>query len=326
MSRATTCFVIGLALALAAADARAEDQVSPQARSHFEAGVALLQDPDGARYEEAYREFRAAYALSKNPRALGNIGFCAMKLERDLEAIEAYSTYLQEVADIDLVEREQIRRDISTLKSGLVRVTITVKPQNAVVVDSRQPVRGEPVSNVYVAEGGRITVGLRPGRHVLRARVDGRDSPPWEVEAAPGATLEHTLEVPPPAPPARPAAVTVSPNRAGPILTMAVGGAALAAGGVTGYLALRRTDDIAKACPDDRCPAAYDLDSAQRKTRTLTTMTDVLLVSGGVLVVGGVTWFLLQGSGSRERRASAKNDAGAVCTGAGCFATWEGRF
>ncbi|HKY36226.1 MAG TPA: hypothetical protein VJN18_09825, partial [Polyangiaceae bacterium] len=38
--------------------------ISDKARAHFTAGVSLLQDPDGARHEEAYREFQAAYADS----------------------------------------------------------------------------------------------------------------------------------------------------------------------------------------------------------------------------------------------------------------------
>ncbi|MBV9949955.1 MAG: hypothetical protein JOZ69_24140, partial [Myxococcales bacterium] len=71
--------------------ARGDEAVSEEARKHFAAGVSLLQDPDGARYEDAYREFEAAYAASSSPKILGNIGYCALKLERDGEAIAAYS-------------------------------------------------------------------------------------------------------------------------------------------------------------------------------------------------------------------------------------------
>src|SRR3954464_13556123 len=95
--------------ALAEPVARAEGEaVSDKARAHFDAGVSLLLDPDGARYEDAYREFQVAYAASKSPRILGNLGFCAMKLERDSEAIDAYTRYLDEAPEVDAVEREQI--------------------------------------------------------------------------------------------------------------------------------------------------------------------------------------------------------------------------
>src|SRR5579871_4921957 len=81
--------VAGLAQAAHADDVA----ISPEARNHFAAGVALLQDPKAPRYEEAYREFKAAYAASPSSKILGNLGLCAMKIERDEEAISAYETY-----------------------------------------------------------------------------------------------------------------------------------------------------------------------------------------------------------------------------------------
>ena len=86
--------------------------INEEARRHFAAGVQLLQDPEGEKVEEAYREFRTAYDVSGSAKILGNMGFCAMRLERDGEAIEAYSRYLREVPDIDADERAQIVRDL----------------------------------------------------------------------------------------------------------------------------------------------------------------------------------------------------------------------
>ena len=56
----------------------------------------MLQDPKAPRYEDAYREFKAAYAASPSYKILGNLGLCAMKIERDAEAIDAYEKYLKE--------------------------------------------------------------------------------------------------------------------------------------------------------------------------------------------------------------------------------------
>ena len=69
--------------------------VSDAAKKHFQAGVDLLTDPDGARYEEALREFRAAYADSPSWKILSNLGLSAMKLERNGEAIEVHPTGLR---------------------------------------------------------------------------------------------------------------------------------------------------------------------------------------------------------------------------------------
>lgn len=312
-----------------AAPASADDTNTSEARAHFEAGVALLQDPDGARYEDAYREFRAAYASSRSPRVLGNIGFCAMKLERDLEAIDAYSRYLEEVSDIDPIEREQMRRDLATLRSGVVRVNVNVSPPNARIIDVRKPVRGDAISNVYTAENGQITIGLRPGQHSLRARFDERDSPAWELDATPASTHGHAFVVPPPEARPAPIAAPPPPSRTLPFLTMGLGAAVLAAGGVTGYLAFRRVDSISSSCPNGECPATYDLEGEQKKAKTFATASDVLLVSGGVVVLGGLTWLAFSGSGSaapRERPHEPTLRASAGCAGAGCMATVGGRF
>src|SRR5262245_18752054 len=87
---------LGVIATLAQAARADEVQISDKARDHFRAGVNFLQDPDGARYEEAYREFKTAYADSPSWKILGNLGLAAMKLERDGEAIEAYQKYLSE--------------------------------------------------------------------------------------------------------------------------------------------------------------------------------------------------------------------------------------
>jgi len=76
----------------ASGDGRAA--VTPEARKNFEAGVGFLNDPDGARYEPAYAAFKAAYQASPSWKILGNLGLCALKLERNSEAIEAYQRYL----------------------------------------------------------------------------------------------------------------------------------------------------------------------------------------------------------------------------------------
>jgi hypothetical protein len=336
MTRTTTtqlllaaAFICGTMISVPAT-AHAQERISADARAHFEAGVSLLQDPDGARYEEAYREFLIAYEHSKSPRVLGNVGLCAMKLERDAEAIEAYSRYIDEVGDIDPVERDQIRRDLLTLKSGVVRITLNVSPPGAKVIDVRVAVRGEPVTNVYTPKGDRgdqITIGVRPGHHVLKAKVGERESAVLEIDAAPGSAFTRSLVV---APPSAPVQVARPSSKALPITMLGFGLASLTAGGVTGYLSMRKVDAIAKQCPNGECPPSYDLERAQRDGRIYTTATDILLVTGGILTVGGFAWLLFSGSGSsstpaREKPSSSPR-ASAACTGTGCFGAIGGTF
>src|SRR5262249_3168840 len=135
---------VALVLALAIPSAHAQEvQVSDSARQHFKTGVAYLKDPDGARYEEAYREFKAAYADSPSWKILGNPGITAMKLERDGEAIEAFEKYLKEGGQqIEAPERAQMESDLLTTKAGVVNISITVSPAGAAIADERQPLTG----------------------------------------------------------------------------------------------------------------------------------------------------------------------------------------
>ena len=131
--------------------------ISEEAKRHFHAGVALLQDPEGEKVEEAYRQFRTAYDLSGSSKILGNMGFCAMRLERDSEAIDAYTRYLREVPDIDPEEREQIVRDLQTLNIGLSRITIEVNLPDVTIIDVRVPNRGPHISYAYEGAGRMMT-------------------------------------------------------------------------------------------------------------------------------------------------------------------------
>jgi hypothetical protein len=188
--------LVALILGLVAPRARADVPITEEARTHFAAGVALLQDPKAPRYEDAYREFKAAYAASPSYKILGNLGLCAMKIERDAEAIEAYEKYLKEAGpDLSQAERDQAQRDLLTLKAGVVTVNVSSKPPGAYIEDVRTPIEGNDVRNAYGQANAPLTLGLRRGHHVITAHLDGYVDQRWEFEAS-GTTLpphEFTL-------------------------------------------------------------------------------------------------------------------------------------
>jgi hypothetical protein len=289
---------------------------------HFAAGVAYLEDPDGARYEEAYAEFKKAYELSQSPKVLGNLGLCAMKLERDGEAIEAFTRYLTEVDDVDPEERAQSTRDLQTLLAGAVHVSVSTDlrardgASRIDIVDTRTPSRGAPIANVYSMTGQQAELVLRPGRHTLAIRIGGVQSGAWEFDAGPGARLAHTFA----AQDARDASArptSPTPSRVGPILFIGVGVAALAAGGVLGLATLDKVRSIEDKCPNDLCPpATYDdeLASAHAYVRT----TDYLLLGGGVAAAVGLTWFVVSSSRSPASDRRAPVAASVACASPFC--------
>jgi hypothetical protein len=285
----------GMGPTASAPSATAPQQTSPpvseQAKRHFEAGVMLLQDPEGEKVEDAYRQFKTAYDISGSPKILGNMGFCAMRLERDGEAIDAYSRYLREVSDIDPEERAQIVRDLQTLTVGVARVTLVVNVPGAMVIDERIPVRGDRVTNAYGPVNGKIEIGIRPGHHVFTAKLAGYENATWELEAHAGAKEEHTFVLK-----ERAAVAPIAPRReekaslTGPVVALSAGAAMLVGGAITGAIALSKTNDIADRCPNDVCPRSFDLDGERSNARVFVGVTDVLLLLGGVTVVGGLYW------------------------------------
>ena len=339
---------VGLSLLLCAVLcaplARADEvPISDEARAHFKAGVSLLQDPEGERVEEAYREFKAAYESSHSPKILGNMGLCAMKLERDGEAIEAYTRYLREVTDLGPEERAQIVRDVQTLTTGVVTLQLTVTgapPGTKVIVtDVRTPVKGERITNAYVLPSDhKLVVGVRSGHHMLTARAPGFQDEQWEIEALSGSKESRTLTLKPRvtaaavSPPSRPAGEPAraepepAPSRV-PWVVAGAGAALMVAGAVTGVVALGKESDIATACPNDLCPSTFDLAGARSSAKTMIGVTDVLLIGGGVLVAGGVTWALLTpGPKPRERGAATSPALAAMCGPSGCSATAKVNF
>ncbi len=313
-----------LAALLASGAAFAADApISDQAKRHFAAGVNLLKDPEGARYEEAYREFKAAYAASPSYKILGNLGLTAMKLERDGEAIDAYSRYLAEGKDLDPAEKKQIETDLATLKSGVVRVTVQVDAEGATLQDQRVPSRGDRVTNLYGPIKGSIELGIRSGHHVLTARAPGHDDQVWEFDAAPGGKDSHSFKLtkkgagvvaPPPAsttPP--PVATTSAPPpppppkekvRPVPTSVYIAGGAAavlLAGSAVTGVMALGKKSDFDKK-NDGRDPEGAR--SLRDSGKSLNLVADVMLVGG--VVAGGLAAYLYGARPEQEVDGVAK--------------------
>lgn len=285
---------LGALLFYSAQVARAQEvAISDDARKHFNAGVAHLQDPDGARYEEAYREFQRAYALSPSWKILGNLGLTAMKLERDGEAIDALRTYLNEGGEaIELEERQQVLRDLSTLEASAVKLTLETVPAGATIIDERRPVTGTSVVNRYGPAETKVELRVRSGHHRIIARLEGHEDAVWEAEFAPSSSHTRKLELKPvgaeapaaPSPPPPPPAESSRPVPTGVYVGLAATGAFAVGAGVVGVLALGKKSDYEDANDGGDPERARELrDSGQ----TLNLITDVCV--GAALVSAGVT-------------------------------------
>jgi len=302
-------------------------------RAHFTAGVNLLQDPDGARYEEAYTEFKTAYAASPSWKILGNLGISAMKLERDGEAVDAYKKYLSEGGkQIEAGERAQFQRDLATLEAGVVRVTLDSDPPGARIEDERFPASGNAIRNEYAVRGP-TQIGVRAGRHRLTAKLAGHADLVWEVELSPRQQESHTFKLTETATPAAaaptpavaPVPVTAAVDtgsakaangmRIGAYVALGVGVVGLGAGTIFGLSAkskYKQANDISN--DNENCPASGPCELAAplfdkreqlgKDGDSAKTLSLVGFIAGGVGVAAGVTLFVL--SNKKEQPATAK--------------------
>jgi hypothetical protein len=273
-----------------------------EGRKAFGAGVILLQDPDGAKYDEAFVQFKRSYELLGSWKVLGNLGLCALKLERDGEAIDAYEKYLAQGKDIDAQERAQVERDLSALRIQAVKVHFDLPGADVTLVDERDA-RGTKIVNKYQAPAKSIDLRMHPGDHHLVARSSTGEAT-WDVSFVPGSTVSHKFEIggakpPAAAPPvASPAAATpaaptqpvppASPavdvgaeastgggrSRAPGLIVGGVGVAGLAVGSVFGLKAISekgQRDDIChggSVCPQE----ALDHDASARSAGLISTI------------------------------------------------------
>ncbi len=174
-----------------------------------------------------------------------------------------------------------------TLKAGLARLTVESHPDGALVRDTRVPVRGEPVTNVYGPLHGSTELGLRRGHHVLKASFADGVEATWELEVNGGET--HVFDRP---------ATQMPVGGTGPVevtrpvpVSVYIGGIAtlaLAIGsGVTGALALNTRSRYETA--NDGTNPSY-ASSLRSSGQTLDIVTDSLL---GAAVVGAVVTTVL---------------------------------
>jgi hypothetical protein len=324
LATAVFCFSIAQ---LGARTASADNvPITEAARQHFTAGVNFLEDPDGARYEDAYREFKTAYEASPSWKILGNLGIAAMKLERDGEAVDAFTKYLaQSGKELDREERTQVERDLKTLQAGVVTLAVTFEPKGATLTDERIPTSGSPIVNRYGPVGGSESLGLRPGHHRLTVELEGHEKAVWEFEAMPKQQLSHAFtlnplpQAPPPVAPLPPPVVAAPPPappagrsntlRIASYVSLGVGAVGLGLGTVSAFSSKSKYDEANEMCPAFPC----QLTSSDAKKRedlgdeaaSAKTLSIVGFVVGGVGVAAGVTLFVISGKKEGSGQATA---------------------
>ena len=286
------------------------------AKKAFATGVALLQDPDAPRYDEALLHFKRAYELSDSWKALGNLALCLFKLERDGEAIDAYEKYLQVAGKkLEAGDRAQAERDLQALKDQVVTVELQLPESGVALIDERLDVSGRRVVNEYTAESTSIKLGLHPGRHTIVAKLSTGDVA-WETRLDPATTVIHEFEAraQQTAAEAAPtggekgteeAAATPEADRGGAAFDLRIPayasfGVAAVGVGVGVLFALKSKDSREQAdalCNGDQCPVSRrdEIRGLQDDANSQGRVAWIGFALGGVGAAAGVTLLVLQG-------------------------------
>jgi hypothetical protein len=198
-------FALTLLLCLVAAHQSASAQPSKRdiakAKKHMAAGVAFIQDPDGARYEVAYPEFKAAYELSGSLNALQNLAICAMKLELDGEAVEHFEEFLEKKGDdIAASDKSDVERDLNALKSVVAWITVSSDKPGVTLKDTRTPRSGSTIRNKYTIGLQAKRLGVHPGEHAFIAITGEGKELKWSLTVKNGESHTHEFLYDPNAP------------------------------------------------------------------------------------------------------------------------------
>ena len=116
---------------LSASPARAADDIT-EAKLHYQLGASAYEK---GRYEDAVREFKASYDLSKKPDILFDLARALTKLDRPEEAIDYLKRYL--VAAPDSPDAPTVRSELQAREAALAakREADAAKQQAAAASD-----------------------------------------------------------------------------------------------------------------------------------------------------------------------------------------------
>jgi hypothetical protein len=275
--------------------APASPDVPDEGRDHFNRGVALFREGD---YRAALVEFRRAYEMSHNYRALYNIGQTEFEVQDYAGARTSFQKYLVEGgAEIEAGRRAEVEADIKKLSGRVAKIEIKTNTDGADVLLDDAVIGQSPLKEPLLVSAGRRKITVQKGAlpPVTRfVELAGGDTSTVTIDLAAAAPLAPVTVAPPPLK----GGIEAPPPSRTPVWIALAGTGALATGAViTGILALGAHGDAETALATRGIKAA-DVEAAHSKAATLGLVTDVL--GGAAIILGGATIVLAATSGSRH--------------------------
>jgi hypothetical protein len=300
------------------AEAVAEARRS-EARAKFEAGVSAFGEH---RYADAVRSFVEADALLPSAPLSFNIARAFERLDNAAAALRWYRDYLRrspQAANLAEVQARVSEHAATLAARGVQQITVLTTPDGAALSIDEQGVGPTP-----------ITLELKPGRHRATLRLAGYLDQTAEFTLEARTPQDLTLKL---VAQAAVAAASVAPaparsantdhgrapadksHRFGPAPWIVVGSGAASMLFALGFeLGRRSAESAAENASQLEYQAHFDaMQSRQTTARVL------FAVGGGLLITGGVLFFL-----DRPQPGAAHVALG--CSGVGCSLRAQGSF
>ena len=300
--------------------ARAQDQQAENVAAARSLGIQGVQLAEAGKCPEAIEKLSRAESLYHAPTILGRLGECQVAVGQIVLGTENLNRVVREQLPANAPKafktaQERAAKVLETALPRIAHLTVLVEPPE---VKPSVTVGGAPVPPALIG----VERPTDPGKREIVATAPGYLEARTEVELAEGGRQAVTLKMTPdPSAPVAPVApVTTPPPTTAPqnpqadqsskgggktlaFVMLGVGGVGLAVGGVTGFVALSKKNDL--DCPDNQCVGkeADDLDSANSMALVSTIGFGVGLAATAVGVV-----LLVTSGGSKESPSTARVD------------------
>lgn len=278
------------------------------------------------KYAEACPKFAESNRLDRGAGTLIHLADC---YEKNKQTASAWATYKEAASAAQALGRADWQKlatqRSSALEPKLAKLTIKVEsPVDKIEVTTD----GAP----YAQASWGVPLPVDVGAHTIEASAPGykpfktiatvaKDGEKLDVivpklEAAPKDVAEGPKPEPVKAPPAE-KEDDGSGQRAVGFIVAGVGVAGLAAGGITGLMALGKNNDSKEKCPNDGACASQEGVDANDSAKSLGLVSTIAFGAGAALIVGGAVLIFTAPKGSSKEAARVRVTPTAGANGGG---------
>jgi len=266
-----------------------------EARIRYDRGLELYKEGE---FALAVIEFERAYAIVPDYRVLYNIGQVRIQLSQYARARRVLEQYLADGGDQIAEERKKsVRADLEMLamRTGTLEIETNVEGADILVDDVL--VGRSPITEPLLLDAGEHRVQVRKGGyspHLEQLSLAGRDAKRLtiELEKLPEATVAPII--------VEKQVIARDSDRSTWLwATWSATGAFAVGAAITGGFGIKAAGELEELRSSSTTRS--ELDSQQRRTRTLLTVADVL---GAAAVVSGAAALYITLSGSDEEAPS----------------------